>query len=383
MKTVAVNTRLLLPGKLEGIGVFTREILFRMMVAHPETRFLLLFDRQWDPGLKFPPNAIPYKLGPQARHPLLFFIWFDWSVRRFLKKHKADVFFSPDGYLSLYSEIPQVPVIHDLNFEKYPLFLPRHIAWYYKTFFPKFARKAASVITVSEFSKNDISNTYGIDPKKIYVAGNAVMESFKPLKEEEKAKVRAKYSGGQPYFLYVGSLNPRKNIPNLIRAFDRFRKSNSAPFKLLLAGSAMWNDKDIRAVLKEIAYGADVTFCGRILENELPSLMAATECFVYVSLFEGFGIPVLEAFQSGAPVICSYETSLPEVAAEAALYADAFSPDSIAEQMLRIINDEPLRKRLIEAGFRRAGDFSWDKSAGKVWEVLELVMKDDPSVMRK
>ena len=219
---IAVNTRLLLKGKLEGIGWVAYETLKRIVLAHPEVEFYFIFDRKPDPMFLFADNVRPVVLFPQARHPFLFIWFFELSIPRALRRIKADLFYSPDGYLSLRSKVPQVVEFHDLNFEHFPSDMPKIHLWHYKKFFPRFARKAKRIVTVSEFSKQDIVDCYHVDPDKIDVAYNGVNEIFKPLSEEECTAIRNQYSGGHPYFMFVGSLHPRKNLARLFTSFDRF-----------------------------------------------------------------------------------------------------------------------------------------------------------------
>ena len=153
---IAINTRFLLTHKMEGFGWYTFEIVKRLVENHPEHTFIFFFDRAYDERFIFGENVTPVVLKPQARHPILFKIWFDRSVTKALKKHKADIFFSPDGYLSLRTEIPQIGVIHDINFEHFPEDLPKSPRNYLRKYFPKFANKANHILTVSESSKQDI-----------------------------------------------------------------------------------------------------------------------------------------------------------------------------------------------------------------------------------
>ncbi len=208
---IAVNTRLLIHGRLEGIGWFTFENLKRVTTSHPEHQFFFIFDRPYHPEFIFGPNVHPIVIGPQARHPLLYYVWFEYSVKRVLKKIKADLFLSPDGYLSLSSKIPAIAVFHDLNFEHYPEDLPWAERWYYKHFFPKYARKATRIATVSEFSKSDIVKQYHVDANKISVVFNGANEQYAPLSEDQKTLALQKLTGGKPYFFFVGALHPRKN----------------------------------------------------------------------------------------------------------------------------------------------------------------------------
>lgn len=366
---IAVNTRLLLKGKLEGIGWVAFETLRRMVMAHPEVEFYFIFDRQPDPMFLFADNVKPVVLFPQARHPFLFIWFFELSIPHALKKIDADLFYSPDGYLSLRSKVPQVVEFHDLNFEHFPEDMPKIHLWHYKKFFPKFARKAERIVTVSEFSKQDIVKCYGVDPEKIDVAYNGVNEIFAPLTAEQQDQVRAKYSEGHPYFMFVGSLHPRKNLARLFTAFDRFKSRNKNDVKLVIVGEKRWWTEPIQKAFSAMSCKDDVIFTGRLSAEDLHQVTAAAVASVYVSYFEGFGIPILEAFKSDTPVITSNVTSMPEVAGGAALLVDPFNEDDIAEAMAKVL-DENVRKELIEKGRIRAMDFSWDKAAETIWNSL-------------
>lgn len=360
---IAVNTRLLLKNRLEGIGWFTYETLKRITRQHPEVEFLFIFDRKFDKDFIFSENITPIVIGPQARHPVLFYLWFEYAVKKVLDKHKPDLFLSPDGYLSLRSTIPSLAVFHDLNFEHYPKDLPWLVRKYYKYFFPRFAKKATRIVTVSHFSANDISALYNISHEKIDVVYNGTNEVFKPLSEQKIEETRRTFSNREPYFLFVGALHPRKNLVNLFKAFDEFRKKTDTKTKLLIVGQKMWWTDEIRKTYQAMHFGDEVVFVGRLELNELKNVYGAALSLTFVSYFEGFGIPIIEAFGAGIPVITSNVTSLPEVAGDAAMLVDPFSVDSISDAMILIQNDENLRKSLIEKGLKRKQEFTWQKSA--------------------
>lgn len=366
---IAVNTRLLLKGKLEGIGWVAYETLRRIVKDHPEVEFYFIFDRQPDPMFLFADNVKPVVLFPQARHPFLFIWFFELSIPHALRKIGADLLYSPDGYLSLRSKVPQVVEFHDLNFEHFPGDMPKIHLWHYKKFFPKFARKAKRIVTVSDFSKQDIVDCYGVSPDKVDVAYNGVNEIFVPLAEEEQTEIRKQYSGGCPYFMFVGSLHPRKNLARLFTAFDRFKKRQSSDVKLVIVGEKRWWTEPIQKAYDAIECKDDVVFAGRLSAEELHRVTAAALASVYVSYFEGFGIPILEAFRCNTPVITSNVTSMPEVAQDAALMVDPFNEDSIADAMVKVL-DEKVRQQLVEKGSERAKDFSWDQAANVIWDSL-------------
>ena len=372
---IAVNTRLLLKDKLEGIGWVEYETLRRMVLAHPEVEFYFLFDQSPDKSFVFGDNVVPVTLFPPARRSFLFVWYFEWSVTRALKKIKPDLFFSPDGYLSLRTKVPSVVQFHDLNYEHYPHDVQKKYQWHYKTFFPRFARKAKRIVTVSEFSKQDIVACYGVDPAKIDVAYNGVNEKFAPIPVEEQEAVRAKYTGGNPYFMFVGSLHPRKNLARLFTAFDLFKSQTPSNVKLLIVGEKRWWSEPIEKAYSQMRFKDEVVFAGRLSADDLHKVTAAALASVYVSYFEGFGIPILEAFRCDTPVITSNVTSMPEVADDAALLVDPFSEASIAEGMTEML-DENVREALIEKGRERVKDFSWDKAADDIWNSLMQAIKE-------
>jgi len=302
-------------------------------------------------------------------------LWFEWRIPAILKKYRADVFVSTDGYLSLRTKLPQVLVMHDINFVHRPKDLPWLTAHYYNYFFPKFARKAKRLATVSEFSKNDIAISFGIDPARIDVVHNGCNTDFSPLPQEEIGTVRKKYSSGEPYFLFVGALHPRKNIEGLLTAFDLFKTRTGGNEKLLIVGGQMFKTGTISDKLSQMNSRADVVFTGRIPSAELKQVLGGALALTFVPFFEGFGIPVIEAMASGIPVICSNTTSLPEVGGDAVLYVHPENTGAISEAMQRISNDRELRITLVEKGHLQRRKFNWDSSAARLWETIQSYNK--------
>lgn len=369
---IAINTRFLLSRKMEGFGWYTYETTKRLIEQHPEHTFILFFDRAYDEKFVFGPNVIPVVLNPPARHPVLFIIWFEWAVYRALKKYKADVFFSPDGYLSLRSTVPQIAVIHDLNFEHYPGDIPWAARHYLRRFFPKFAVKASRIITVSAYSKADLIEKYRISPDKIKVGWNGVSEKFKPLNLVEKEVTQQEFSAGQDYFIFVGALHPRKNVGRLLSAFGEYSKRGGKNH-LVIVGENLWGKSSPFTSLISDESKSSVHFTGHLSLDSLVKVMGAAQCLVYVPYFEGFGIPLAEAMQCGVPVISGNLTSLPEVAGEAALYVDPFQVSEITEAMFTVSTNADLRKKLSEAGLERAKLFNWNHTAELIWNtILEI-----------
>ncbi len=372
---IAVNTRLLLKGRLEGIGWFSYETLKRITRAHPEHEFYFLFDRKYDEEFIFASNVHPVVIPPQARHPLLYYLWFEQAVPRVLRKIGADLFFSPDGYLSLNTRVPSMNVFHDLNFEHYPKDLPWIERKFYRHYFPEYAHKARRIATVSEYSKSDIVKLYGVDKTKIDVVYNGANENFKPISSFEIENTREKYSGGSPYFIFVGSLHPRKNLARLFAAFDLFKKSDDRDVKLLIVGEKKWWTTEIDTAFEKMQAKEDVIFAGRLTIIDLHLVLASALATAYVSYFEGFGIPIVESYYCDVPVITSNVTSMPEVAADAALLVDPFSVQSIADALTQMAKDESLRQDLIEKGRERLKMFSWQKTSERLWASMQNLME--------
>jgi glycosyltransferase involved in cell wall biosynthesis len=371
---IAINTRFLLKNKLEGIGRVTYEIVKRLVEQHPEDEFIFFFDRPFDKSFLFGKNVISVVLNPPARHPFLWYWWFEKSIPAALLKYKVDVFLSTDNYLSLNTKVKTVMITHDLAHLYYPHEIPLLVRKFYSYYVPKYLRRADRIIAVSEFTKNDILKHFKIDENKIAVARNACTKIFKPVEEDIKKEVRKKYADNQEYFFYIGSIHPRKNIRRLILAFDQFKEKTKSSIKLLLGGRIAWQTDSIKAAFENAKHKSDISLLGYLNEEELPLILAAAKALTYVSLFEGFGLPILEAMHCDTPVITSNVTSMPEVAGEAALLVNPKAIDEIAKAMEEI-QDKVLAQRLIDAGRAQREKFSWDNSAEIVYQSLVKAAK--------
>ncbi len=369
---IAVNVRVLLKNSLEGVGWYEHEVLRRMVAAHPEDTFIFLFDRPFDPSFVFAKNVQPVVLFPQARHPFLFVWWFEWSVARALKRYKADVFLSPDNFCSLRTAVPTCLVVHDVAWTHPESRVGGLMQWYYDFFAPKFLKKATRIVTVSNFVKQDALRAYPfLDAEKIEVAHNACRSEFKPLSESEKSAVKAQYTEGSEFFIFVGAVHPRKNVHRLIEAFSLFKKRTNSRVKLLIVGRFGWKTGDVKAAFEASHCSKDIIFTGYVANEALPKLVASALAVTYVSLSEGFGIPILEGFNCDVPVLTSLTTSMPEVAADAAFLVNPHSVEDIAQGLARLAFDATLRTDLIERGRIRRLAFDWDTTAAILYETIQ------------
>ncbi len=367
---IAVNTRFLMKNHLEGFGYFILETFKRITVAHPEHQFYFLFDRPFDPSFIFAANVHPLVISPPARHPFLWKYWYDLRLPAVLKKIKADVFVSPDGFASLSSRIPQCLVVHDLGFLHHPEAYKKSHAVFLKHYVPKYLRKAKVVATVSEFSKEDITRNYHTDPSKIDLVYSAPKEVFRPVPFEVQEATREKYTGGRAYFIYVGAIQPRKNLLNLLKAFSLFKKRQKTNMQLVLAGRLAWKHEAFVQALKTYKYREDVILTGYLPEEELVKLVGSSYALVYPSLFEGFGVPVLEAMNCEVPALTSINSSMQEIGRDAALYFDPADHEDIADKMMLIYKDENLRKELVSRGKGVALGYTWDRTASLLWDSI-------------
>jgi glycosyltransferase involved in cell wall biosynthesis len=371
---IAVNTQKLVKGKMEGLGWFVYETMKRIVKNHPEHEFTFIFGKGIDEEFIFADNVKTVNIGPPFFRPLAWLLKFELFLPRFVNKNKFDLFISPDGWSSKRIKTKKVVVIHDINFAHFPEFLQKSFYYYYSYFFPQWVNSSDKIATVSHYSKKDIVETYKVEPSKIDVLHNASSSVFKSLDSNLVTKIRDKYSNGKPYFIFVGALHPRKNIINLFKAFDLFKQDDNQDIKLVIVGERFYWNKETGKIFDSLEYKSDIIFTGRLSQDKLKDVMASALALTYVSLFEGFGIPIVEAMNCGVPVITSNTTSMPEVAGDAALIVDPLSINDIAKAMSDMATSKELREKLIEAGNIRKLDFSWDNTADKLWKTIESVL---------
>ena len=372
---IAINTRFLLPNKIEGIGRVTYEIVKRIIEKHPENEYHFLFDRPFNNSYLFQKTVTGHSIFPPTRHPILTHSWLQIGVRKFLQKNNPDVYLSFDGHTPLKSKVPSIITIHDLAYLHYP----EQNRWadrkYYQTQMPRFVKQADHIITVSAFSKMDICSAFQLSEDKVSAIYNGVGLEFTPLSENNKLEVRKQYSEGKPYFLYLGAIHPRKNVAGLIRAFDIYKKQNTSDVKLLIAGRLAWLSKSVKNTMEQTTHRKDIIFTDYILEKDLPQLIGAADVLCYLSLFEGFGLPIVEAMSSGVPVICSNRNAMKEIGGKAAELVNPENYAEIANAMHHVYSNVEKRQKMIAAGLKRGVDFNWDQAAEKYYRVIQKVTK--------
>ena len=300
------------------------------------------------------------------------------TLSKELRRHPVDVlhvqYTAPP-----FAPCPVVVTIHDLSFEHLPETFNRRSVAQLRFTVRRTARKAARILTSSEFSRRDIIETYAINPDRIAVTALAAPTHFAPVENETKLKeIRESYGIERDYILSLGSIQPRKNLVRLIEAYlclRRIRPESKLP-QLVLAGKRGWLDSETFHAADREGCGRDILFTGYVPERDLPALYSGAISFVYPSFFEGFGLPVVEAMQCGVPVIAGNQTSLPEVVGDAGLLFDPFDTKALSDALTRVIDDSALRKMLSEKGLRRAKNFSWRTTAQLTLGAYQRVAND-------
>ena len=289
------------------------------------------------------------------------------------KRNRLDILHCPLNVSPLVPGAPTVATVHDIAFERYPEHYPRFQRTYLSTMTRLSARRADLVIAVSAATKNDLVERYEIAPSSIVVIPNGVDRRFQPVGGNVTDALRAREDLPDQFFLFVGTLQPRKNLDGLLRAYALIAERTNWP--LVVVGGAGWLESPIYRLIRRLGIARRVRFAGYVEPEELPSWYAAATVFVFPSHCEGFGIPVLEAMATGTPAITSSISSLPEVAGGAALLADPASPADIARRMIELAENESIRRQYIERGRKRAKEFSWRQTAEQTFAAYRLAVE--------
>lgn len=301
-------------------------------------------------------------------------LWEQFVLPVLLKKYKIDLIHCPANIMPLFSGCKTIITVHDLSFIRLKKTHGKLQTWYLNNFTKMSCKKANKIIAVSENTKNDIVNCYGINADKIKVIYNGISNNFKIIEDIELQNViRQKYSLPHKYILYVGTLEPRKNVPGLLKAFS-LCLDELPGYKLVIAGSKGWDYQNIFEAVKKLGLEEKVIFAGYVENDHLPLIYNMARLFVYVSFYEGFGLPLIESMACGTPVVTSNISSLKEVVGEAAIKVNPNSSQEIAEAMRKLLLDAAFYDEYRYRGFKKANEFSWKKSAQETWDVYKEVL---------
>jgi glycosyltransferase involved in cell wall biosynthesis len=350
-----------------GIGTYTRNLLRHLARMDRETEYVLLCQAM-DLGLaaQLGPNFRAV-LEPSPNYSIREQIRIPWILRR----ERPDVFHAPHYVLPPAVPCRSVVTIHDCIHLMFPQYLPNRAAYVYaRASMWMAARRSDLILTVSEASKRDILRFFNVPPEKIVVVYNAIDERFRATpSEEDVARVRERYQLDHGFVLYVGNIKPHKNLVRLIEAFDALRKGGFEHLKLLIIGDEISKLPALRRAVHEHKLHKHVRFLGYLPDETLAVLYRLAAVFVFPSLYEGFGLPPLEAMASGTPVVTSNVSSLPEVAGGAAVLVDPYDVRSIVDGITRVLTDPVLAAELRARGIERAREFSWERSVARTREL--------------
>ncbi len=359
-----------LDNQYAGIHVFTKALIEAFQRVAGEHELIVVRTGQGGPELDIPELRIPAFGGPPGQIYRL-----GWQIPRLLRRLQADVVIEPRhvGPFNLPDRTFRVTVVHDLGWltvakyhETFPALLQRFLV-------PQVLRRTDLIVTNSHWTANDVRQHFPSCADKTIAAPLGLTPGLSPRREP---KVLEKYGVTEPYLLFVSTLEPRKNIEGLLRAYSQARGQLRQPVSLVLAGKMGWKTKSIISALEKHPYRSDIIHPGYVEARDLPVLYTMAKALVYPSWYEGFGLPVLESFGCGTPVITSNVTSLPEVAGDAALLVDPANSRDIAQAIVQIMEDAGLRQKLTEKGLKRAALYTWDRTARTILEAIQSRMTD-------
>lgn len=346
--------------KRVGIGEHSFQLLSEFEKLNPQNIDFLIYLKE-KPLVHMPKERKGWKY--KIVKPRKFWTQLGLPLSLFMSLRKPNIFFTPSHYAPRFSPVPTAITIHDLGYIHYPELFAKKDLYQLVNWTKYSAQKAKVIFTVSNSTRNDIIKEYKVEPEKVIVTYSGI----KPKMETSKNKtIEGKY------ILFVGTLQPRKNISKLVEAFSKVKDKD---IKLVIAGKKGWLYEDILQSPKKFDVEDRVKFLDFVSDEELVSLYENALCFVLPSLYEGFGLPVLEAMKYGCPVITSNVSSLPEAGGDAALYFDPNDAEDIARTIEKVVGDEGLRKEMSKKGLERVKQFSWEKTAKETLEVLQELGK--------
>lgn len=368
-------------GNRSGTGYYTGKLIEYLGRADSENEYFLYCAPGYRQHLEHSsmfeyPNFRVVQVPVRGR--ALGFGWKQVWLPRQIKKEGIDLFHFPAFIGSLRTGPPSIVTVHDLCFVLFPEAFSRIRRWYYKRIIPRSIRNSHSIIVDSDSTKNDLFRYLGVKSDRVHrvYLGVDPVRFYKVTRGRELDRLRNAYSLPSDFILYVGTLEPRKNITRLLRAFAYGVLSKGLPYKLVIAGRKGWLYEGIFREVRAMNLGEHVYFPGYVKPVDLAGLYSMARAFAYPSLYEGFGLPCLEAMSCGTPVLASSTSALPEVVGDCAVIVNPISTESIAEGLRRICSDEELNRRLSSLGPRRASRFSWLTTAKKTVEVYNKTYRE-------
>ncbi|HZE68548.1 MAG TPA: glycosyltransferase family 1 protein [Pyrinomonadaceae bacterium] len=358
---------------LAGVGYYTLELAHHLSRDASGDEVEVVSPKPFLDSLRLcERNDSRLRFGTEKTNPVTA-RWWSIGLPRYLRRRRPDVFHGTNFEIPLRSVCPTVLTIHDLSLLLYPETHERRRVWRARRRLPLMARKATLIITVSEAVRQEVNRHLRIPLEKIKTVHSAAREFFRPMEPERAELIRTRLNIAGDFVLYTGTIEPRKNLSLLVRAFTEISRRRPG-LQLVMAGKKGWLVEDFYNSLRQSSANKNVVFTGYLNDEELCALYSSCKVFVYPSLYEGFGFPPLEAMACGAPVIASRIPSIEEVAGTAALFVSPHSWIDLAESISRVLDNSSLREELITAGLERAKQYSWAMTAERTRAVYQEAM---------
>jgi|KBSSwiStaDraftv2_1062776.scaffolds.fasta_scaffold41791_3 glycosyltransferase involved in cell wall biosynthesis len=349
-----------------GVGYYTEHLLHHLAKVSADDEIVVISNRPVDTTVPLPPRV--RIVTSSSRVPRI--AWMQMVAPRLLRRLGVDVAHFTNGMVPLAPSVPTVVTIHDMSLTMFPKYHPPRRVLLNRPLVDMAARRASAIITVSESAKRDIVRLYGSQAERIHVVHEAAAPSFRPVHDPALLdRVRQRYGLAERFILYVGTIEPRKNLPKLIEGFASRRKSGQLPHQLVCAGPYGWLSRDIEDLIDRLEIDDAVRFTGYVPFDDLAALYSLAEMFVFPSLYEGFGLPVIEAMACGTPVVTGKVAALAEVGGGAVEQVARLDADSLGDAMVRLADDRGRRETLSALGLHRAQMFSWERAARETLKV--------------
>jgi glycosyltransferase involved in cell wall biosynthesis len=344
--------------------------------AHPEHSFLFIFDKPYPTSFLLPDNATSIVKGPEINSLIKNRIWHHLKIPAILKKYEADVFLS-EKIISLKTKVPQILFFPDLTFLHQPSFVEKRYLSFYKKNTALFLKKANTIIVRSVFMKNELIDNFKTDKEKIILCKKIISTDFVPIQQEAKEQVKEKYTAGNEYFIYYGTISPQKNLLNVLKAFSAFKKRQRSNMQLIISGNPGAEYDSFIESLKLYRFNNEVKVMENSPHDEITKIIAAAYAMLYCPVYETSSIAPLTAMKCEVPVIVSAAGLLPEICGEAALYADPGNFKDIAEKMMLLFKDEKERSHWIEKGKNQVTKYTEEKALD-IFSIIENTVKKNP-----
>ncbi len=352
-----------------GVGHYTDQLLRHLLQVRPEWEFLLYSNRCMNGETAHLAGATPVP----GHFPLSRWLWMQARLPQVIRHSQPDLCHFPNNSAPLRPGRPYIVTIHDASLFLYSHFHPRSRLLALRLLLPRVARQAAAVITVTEHARQDLVRVLGLAPEKVHVIWEAASAHFRPASPEERQRLRRKYRLPARFVFYAGTLEPRKNLGRLILALGKLQAQGLEPW-LVLAGPKGWlGNGQLEEAIHQAGLAGRVRYLGYVPGEDLPGLYSLATLFAFPSLYEGFGLPPLEAMACGAPTLTSRGSAMAEVCGQAALLVDPRDVEEMAQGLIRLWTEAPLREELRERGFRRAKRYSWTRTAQQTAALYERV----------